>query len=167
MIETKPTFIARLMLFSIFLYAGLAKMKGMETLAHSIAILGWLPSELVNVTSFGLPFFEITCAIGLFIPISSVRKASVLGLMLILLLFTTVWLQAAITGKDLSCSCFGTDSFLSLEGKRSNIVRNIVLLAIAMTLYYQIANRMAAKPQTCSLLDVNASSTSDSPSTLG
>jgi uncharacterized membrane protein YphA (DoxX/SURF4 family) len=96
--------VARLILVSVFLAAGAAKLRGMSRTPEAMRQLG-VPSALSRLLSPVLPPLELLIAAGLV----SNRTASLASLaaVALLLIFTLVVVRAMAKHTHASCGCFG------------------------------------------------------------
>jgi uncharacterized membrane protein YphA (DoxX/SURF4 family) len=100
------SFILRLALGGVFIYASLDKIAHPAAFAQAIANYRLLPSPLVNIPAIALPWIEIIAGVllilGVFIP----------GISLVFLAMLIVFLGAMystiVRGLDISCGCFTT-----------------------------------------------------------
>jgi putative oxidoreductase len=90
---------------AVFLYAGIDKIRDPLHFSDSINAFAILPPALIDVSAFALPFFEIICAILVFLP--PTRRVGALALMLASSMFFVALLSALLRGLTLDCGCFG------------------------------------------------------------
>jgi uncharacterized membrane protein YphA (DoxX/SURF4 family) len=134
---TKPmevlSFLVRMMLGVMFLYAGI--IKAMDPAGFALAIYNYhiLPGWLVNAAAIALPSIEIMAGIslvlGLWVP------GSALIISLLLFIFTTALGFNLSRGLDIACGCFST----SASGEHITwwyLLRDSSLLASALFIFF-------------------------------
>jgi putative oxidoreductase len=131
--------ILRFLIGVIFLYAGFEKLLHPTRFAAAIAEYQILTSpSVITLASFALPSLEILCGIGLFYrQTASISAAVITGL---LLLFIGAIIYAAVRGLEITCGCFG-ESVLEGNAGFSRLMEDVVLLAIALFIYFAPAER--------------------------
>ena len=125
--------IFRLLLTAVFLWAGVAKLRGPHLFAADVAAFRLLPAGapgLALAVAYYLPWLEILCAAGLWVPR---WRPAALGVGAALLAGFTLALGSAwARGIPLDCGCFGA-------GKGTNlplaIGRNLLLLGVGAALW--------------------------------
>ncbi|MGO9060618.1 MAG: MauE/DoxX family redox-associated membrane protein [Candidatus Binataceae bacterium] len=95
-----------LALATVFIYAGIDKIRDPLQFADSIYAFGILPAAFVNLLAMGLPVFEIACGLVLLPP--STRRVGALALALTSVVFFLALLSALLRGLTLDCGCFGS-----------------------------------------------------------
>ncbi|HNR12503.1 MAG TPA: MauE/DoxX family redox-associated membrane protein [Thermodesulfobacteriota bacterium] len=96
--------VGRLVLGSIFVYAGWDKINDPEAFAEAIHNYRILPVASINLVAIVLPWIELVCGAllvaGVFTGGSSLLIAALLGSFLLALI------SALVRGLDISCGCF-------------------------------------------------------------
>jgi len=92
-------------LATVFLYAGIDKIRDPLQFADSVAAFAILPQFLITPLALSLPPFEIACGFLLLWP--PTRRVGALAVALISLVFFTALLSALLRGLTLDCGCFG------------------------------------------------------------
>lgn len=129
----RPAF--RLVLTAVFLWAGVSKLRGPNLFATDIAAFRLLPADdvapgLALAVAYYLPWLEILCAAGLWLPR---WRTAALGVGTALLVGFTLALGSAwARGIALNCGCFGGGESTNLP---LAIGRNLVLLGICALLW--------------------------------
>ena len=96
---------ARLLVASVFLMAGAAKLAQRQTFARDVQQYRLLPSVLARGYAFVLPWVELLVAVSLF---SGVLARAAAGLALLLLLSFVFAVTSAMKRRlNLTCQCFG------------------------------------------------------------
>lgn len=132
---------ARWALAAVFAYAGILKMQDPASFASAIAHFKILPVQLVSLVALGLPPFEIFSAALL--AVGPWKRLGAFNILVLCLVFLAALVSAAARGIELNCSCFG-----SARGEPVGvaIMRDIVLLAVALVLYWKLS-RSPGKPE--------------------
>jgi putative oxidoreductase len=95
-----------LTLATVFIYAGIDKIRDTLQFADSIYAFGILPAAFISLLAMGLPVFEIACGLVLLGPSS--RRVGALAVALTSMVFFLALLSALLRGLTLDCGCFGT-----------------------------------------------------------
>lgn len=120
-------FAARVLLGTIFLLAGLAKMRDQHSLTADVEAFTRLPPGFARLVASGLPVLEVVLAVLL---LAGLVPVIAFGLTTaVLLAFTAVVMLNVAAGRRVSCACFGS----SRNGPvgPSTVVRNLALVAAA------------------------------------
>ena len=100
----------RVVLTAVFLWAGLAKLRGPNLFAADIAAFRLLPAGVPGLAlgvAYYLPWLEILCAVGLW---TGRWRGAALGVGAGLLTVFTLGLASAwVRGIHLDCGCFGAN----------------------------------------------------------
>ncbi len=113
---------SRLILGGVLLYAGVSKVFDPGALAASIRSYELpLPEGFVTLWAHALPLLEI-----------------LLGLYLLIGLFSVVLIQGAVRGLEVDCGCFGSTTTTTGEASSLwvDVMRDLGLLALALQLVY-------------------------------
>ena len=124
--------VLRWVLAAVFIYAGATKMASPQQFSDSIATFAILPDSLINLMALGLPPFEIIA--GLAIVTGFQRRAAILGLMGLTLIFIFALSCAIIRGLPVDCGCFGSGK-ASVSGAWIALGRDFLIVACAGFLY--------------------------------
>ena len=130
----------RLILGVTFIYASIGKIVDPSEFSSAIHNFGITPIYIENIIALYLPWIELIIGFGLILGIF--YRASLNIVIVLLIVFTLLILQAYLLGKSMDCGCFIHE--MSLE-KRSEvrahmlnrIVQDIILLAMAAFLKYR------------------------------
>ena len=100
------SFVLRLVVGGIFVYAGVVKIFDPAKFANDVANYQLLPSALVNFVAITLPWVEtvvgILMVMGFWLPGSALVITGLMGVFLVAIG------QALARGLDIRCGCFGT-----------------------------------------------------------
>jgi len=124
-------FIARLILGSIFIYAGVLKMYSPLEFADNIAAYQLLPASMINPLALSLPFFEVIC--GLLVLTGFHIRIGAMGIFIMLLVFMGAIATAIKKGLLIDCGCFGGHSWFE-SNLWVALVRNGMLLLLAVVI---------------------------------
>ena len=91
---------------TVFIYAGIDKIRDPLQFADSIYAFGILPAVFINLLAMGLPVFEI--ASGLLLLAPSTKRVGALAVALTSMVFFLALLSALLRGLTLDCGCFGS-----------------------------------------------------------
>jgi putative oxidoreductase len=94
-----------LLLASVFIYAGLDKMRDPLQFADSVAGFGILPTFLIIPFALALPPFEVLCSLVMIA--TPTRRVAALALTLVTAMFFIALASALARGLTLDCGCFG------------------------------------------------------------
>jgi uncharacterized membrane protein YphA (DoxX/SURF4 family) len=127
------SFVLRLVVGGIFVYAGVVKILDPAGFATDVANYRVLPLVLVNFVAITLPWVEtvvgILMVMGFWLPGSALVITGLMGV------FLAAIGQALARGLDIRCGCFGT-----IEGGKMDaltLVRDIALFVCAAWLYWR------------------------------
>lgn len=120
--------LVRVILATIFLWSGLAKLIDPASFAVIIEAFGLIPESLTMQIAVGLPVLEILLAIGLLLDISG-SLTIITGL---LFMFMAILIYGILIGLDVDCGCFGSEIF---HGLRPTLYRDIMMMMGVVYLY--------------------------------
>ena len=125
---------ARLILGSVFIYAGIVKMSSPLEFADHIAAYQLLPADMSNLMALALPPFEIIC--GLLVLTGFHIRIGAIGISIMLLVFMAAIATALKRGLHIDCGCFGGNSWLE-SNLWLALAHNGALLLLAVFIYRQ------------------------------
>ena len=127
------SFVLRLVVGGIFVYAGVVKILDPAQFANDVANYRLLPSVLVNFVAITLPWVETVAGIlmvmGFWLPGSALVITGLMGVFLVAIG------QALARGLDINCGCFGT-----IEGGKIDaltLARDVTLFVCAAWLCWR------------------------------
>jgi uncharacterized membrane protein YphA (DoxX/SURF4 family) len=127
------SFVLRLVVGGIFVYAGVVKILDPAQFANDVANYRLLPSALVNFVAITLPWVETVAGIlmvmGFWLPGSALVITGLMGIFLIAIG------QALARGLDISCGCFGTIEAGKMDAM--TLVRDVALFFFAAWLLWR------------------------------
>jgi len=118
------SFIARLVLGGLFIFAGTAKIYDPGTFAVELDRYQLIPWKICVTIAYYLPWVEFLAGLSLFL--KSFERGALLLITLLLSVFTLALASAMVRGLNIDCGCFG-NAFAS-TGTILPILRNLVLL---------------------------------------
>ena len=135
------SWMARLILAAVFIYAAILKIGSPLDFADSIAAYQLLPAAAINILALGLPIFELVCGIlvltGLFL------RVGTLGILAMLGIFTVAIITALIRGLNIDCGCFGSHSWLD-SSPWIALIRDLILIGLSLLVYrHQFRSKMS------------------------
>jgi uncharacterized membrane protein YphA (DoxX/SURF4 family) len=119
----------RLFIGALFVYTGTTKLFDTAGFAQSIAAYGILPAVLLPCAAVGLPAVELVAGLGTLFN----RRWALLGVLAMMILFTSVLGYGVAAGLEIDCGCFGTEegasaaqsgpaSILDIPGEEGSIL---------------------------------------------
>lgn len=105
-VRNRLVLLASLVVGGVFIYAGVTKIGDPLHFADSINAFAILPPALIDPLALGLPFYEVICAVLVFLP--PTRRVGALALTLASVMFFVALLSALLRGLTLDCGCFGS-----------------------------------------------------------
>lgn len=120
---------ALVILSGFFLFAGASKLLDPATFSHDIAAYRMMPPLFSWIFALWIPWIEVFAALALWW--QGLRRAGVLVLGGLLLVFQVALIGAALRGLDISCGCLGS-AFDT--GILFAFLRNLVLLGLIAAL---------------------------------
>ena len=128
--------VLRLVVAGTFIMAALPKIQ--DPVAFTAAIQGFqvINGTLAQWIAIFLPWFELVIGVGLLVP--ALRRASGLGIAILLFSFIGLHASAWTRGLDVACGCFGTEMEPTTD-YRLLILRNLLLLIATVWLIWRDA----------------------------
>jgi len=124
----------RLILGGFFVVAGFLKCVDPAAFQQEILAYQIVGYPLSFVAAYFLPFIEI--ALGLGVVVGWKLRFALIGIAVLLLVFITALSWTWFQGIDIHCGCLGKIDFI--EGQPAAIVRDLVLLAMAIYLHLKM-----------------------------
>lgn len=133
----------RILLGTVFVYAGWQKIFDPASFAQSIANYQLLPALWGNLAALFLPWLELVCGLTL---ISGWKmRAGALLITILLLIFMGALALSLYRGIDIHCGCF------SVEGPPSNLyidlLRDGIMLAMSAVVLFRSELKQRFVPQ--------------------
>jgi uncharacterized membrane protein YphA (DoxX/SURF4 family) len=118
---------ARVLIGSLLVAAGLAKIGAPKSFALQIENYNFVPIGYENLIAITLPWIEVVGGLGLVLGVHA-RSAAWLALGL-LVVFDVVLISALARGLDITCGCFGTATGARVGMTR--LAENLALTGVA------------------------------------
>lgn len=133
----------RLVLGGLFVFAAVVKLSNPQGFADAIlAFKTGLPKHLAQLATFALPWCELLAGLCLIVGLWARSAAGLIAVMLVAFLGGIV--SVMVRGLDVECGCFGKFEIPCTGGVGvCHLVRNVVLLAMAVAIAWRGAGRMA------------------------
>jgi len=141
---SSPSFLILLGRYALglaFVVASVSKLLDPVEFALSVHRYAILPEALVLPTANLLPWLELIAGVCLLF-VRRYREAAAVVMLTLLLGFTAALIVAKLRGLDAPCGCFG-GFWKQLQTTESSIVRNAVLIGIAVLVFVDSANAEA------------------------
>lgn len=125
----------RVILGSIFIYAGATKLMDVGGFANAIDGYGLVSWKIANLIARVLPVVEILAGLGLFFDV----RGSLGTIVVQLLGFMGVLVYAIAKGLDVDCGCFGpNDPGAGSEGGLwGTLIRDMLMFGACLMMYLQ------------------------------
>jgi uncharacterized membrane protein YphA (DoxX/SURF4 family) len=126
----------------VFLVAGGLKVIDPQSSVAAVRAYRLLPSSLVTLVGWGLPFAEI--ALGVLLLAGVATRLVAVASAVLLLVFIAAVTSAAARGLSIDCGCFGGggDVAPGQTAYGTEIVRDVGLLLLAAWLVWQPRSRL-------------------------
>jgi uncharacterized membrane protein YphA (DoxX/SURF4 family) len=126
----------------VFLVAGGLKVIDPQSSVAAVRAYRLLPSSLVTIVGWGLPFAEI--ALGVLLLAGIATRLVAVASAVLLLVFIAAVTSAAARGLSIDCGCFGGggDVAPGQTAYGTEIVRDVGLLLLAAWLVWQPRSRL-------------------------
>ena len=123
----------RLILSAFFVVAGVLKIKDPQALTTAIETYQVLPYSLSFLLALFLPWLELFAGLG--VAFRKLYGGSLFMLTVLLVVFIIALTQGWIRDLDVTCGCFGSADHENQTNYAWLIVRDLLLILIAYTLW--------------------------------
>jgi hypothetical protein len=123
----------RVILAGFFIVAGALKIWDPKSLTAAIETYQVLPYSLSLLLALFMPWLELLAGLGVLF--KKLYSGSLLLLSLLLILFVLALAQGWFRGLDVTCGCFGSAAHDNQTNYAWLILRDLVLLLVAGTLW--------------------------------
>jgi uncharacterized membrane protein YphA (DoxX/SURF4 family) len=132
---------ARIVLGGVFLVAGGLKVIDPQSSVAAVRAYELLPTSLVTIVGWGLPFAEIALGLLLLAGVATRVVAAATAVLLLVFIFGVV--SAAARGLSIDCGCFGGGGQVApgQTAYGAELVRDLGLLLLAVWLVWQPRSR--------------------------
>lgn len=135
------SYVSRVVLGGVFLYAGVAKVFDPGGLASSIRAYELsLPEWFVSLAAHSLPLLEIL--LGFYLVVGLFTKTAAWTANFLTILFILALLQGAVRGLEIDCGCFGSTSG-SPSSLWLDVLRDLGFLVLGLQLAFAPAGRFS------------------------
>ncbi len=114
----------RLILGSIFIYAGLVKISDPKTFAAIISQYGLIPEVFLPPVAIGLPLIEFLAGVGLIFNI----RGSITVIFGLLIMFIFVLWYGILRELNIDCGCFTTEELEGINSLKQAFYRDIIMI---------------------------------------
>ena len=125
------TFIVRLFVGGVFVYASFYKIIHPGDFAKSIWYYHMVPGELINLIALILPWWELVA--GLCLISGVLYRGAVWSMFLMLVIFMIALLSAWMRGLDIECGCFKASQNAGDEAL-DTLIRDVGLMVLVVWL---------------------------------
>ncbi len=130
---------ARLILGATFIYAAYPKIMAPAEFAKLIYGYDLFPPVTINFIAIVIPFIELITGTTIIIGIYTRSSALIINLMLVL--FILIISINLIRGHEFDCGCFSVQSDRIPDSPSFMLVRNLVLLALGIFIFWSGSGR--------------------------
>lgn len=128
------SFILRLYIGGLFIYASIHKIIHPDIFALDIATYDILPLSLVNLMAIILPYIEVVS--GILIIIGPFQKEAALMISAMMTMFLIALIIAIYKGINASCGCFASQSIEEDPISYRTVIRDLIWLFIAIYIFF-------------------------------
>ena len=123
--------IIRLVIGSVFIYAGFIKLIDPKAFAKVISQYDIVPDILLPVFAIGLPAAEFLAGLGLVLNI----RGSLMVIFNLLVIFIMILGYGIFNNMDIDCGCFGTEEINARNSLKQALFRDLFMIVAACYLY--------------------------------
>jgi uncharacterized membrane protein YphA (DoxX/SURF4 family) len=131
LLSPKLDLIIRLVIGSVFIYAGFIKLIDPKAFAKVISQFDIVPDILLPAVAIGLPAAELLAGLGLILNI----KGSLAVIFNLLVVFIMVLGYGIFNNMDIDCGCFSTEEINARNSLKQALFRDLFMIAAACYLY--------------------------------
>jgi uncharacterized membrane protein YphA (DoxX/SURF4 family) len=125
--------IVRLVIGSVFIYAGFIKLTDPAAFAKLIAQYDILPDILLAPFAIGLPLLEFLAGLGLLFNL----KDSLAVIFILLVLFSSVLGYGIFNNLNIDCGCLSLEEVKGLSSLKHAFYRDLVMIGVVLFLILQ------------------------------
>jgi len=122
---------ARVVLGTVFVYAGFIKLIDPKAFAVSISQYDIVPQILLAPVAIGLPALEFFAGIALIMNI----RGSLTVILSLLFLFVSVLGYGILNNLNIDCGCFSEEDIKGFNSLRIAFYRDLIMIAMASYIY--------------------------------
>jgi len=131
LLSPKLDLIIRLIIGSVFIYAGFIKLIDPKAFAKVISQYDIVPDILLPVVAIGLPAAEFLAGLGLVLNI----RGSLMVISNLLVIFIMVLGYGIFNNMDIDCGCFSTEEINARNSLKQALFRDLFMVVAACYLY--------------------------------
>lgn len=131
LLSPKLDLIIRLVIGSVFIYAGFIKLIDPKAFAKVISQYDIVPDILLPVVAIGLPAVELLAGLGLVLNI----RGSLAVIFNLLIVFIMVLGYGIFNNMDIDCGCFSSEEVNARNSLKQALFRDIFMIVAACYLY--------------------------------
>jgi uncharacterized membrane protein YphA (DoxX/SURF4 family) len=131
LLSPKLDLIVRLVIGSVFIYAGFIKLIDPKAFAKLISQYDIVPDSLLPVVAIGLPAVEFLAGLGLVLNI----RGSLAVIFNLLVVFIMVLGYGIFNDMNIDCGCFSTEEINAHNSQKQALFRDFFMIAAACYLY--------------------------------
>ena len=131
LLSPKLDLIIRLVIGSVFIYAGFIKLIDPKAFAKVISQYDIVPDILLPAVAIGLPATELLAGLGLVLNI----RGSLTVIFNLLVIFIMVLGYGIFNNMDIDCGCFSTDEINARNSLKQALFRDLFMIVAACYLY--------------------------------
>jgi uncharacterized membrane protein YphA (DoxX/SURF4 family) len=131
LLSPKLDLIIRLVIGSVFVYAGFIKLIDPKAFAKVISQYDIVPDILLPAVAIGLPAAEFLAGLGLVLNV----RGSLAVIFNLLIVFIMVLGYGIFNNMDIDCGCFSTEEINSRNSLKQALFRDLFMILAACYLY--------------------------------
>jgi len=131
LLSPKLDLIVRLVIGSVFIYAGFIKLIDPKAFAKLISQYDIVPDSLLPVFAIGLPATEFLAGLGLVLNI----RGSLMVIFNLLIVFIMVLGYGIFNDMNIDCGCFSTEEINAHNSLKQALFRDLFMIVAACYLY--------------------------------
>ena len=131
LLSPKFDLIIRLVIGSVFIYAGFIKLIDPKAFAKIISQYDIVPDILLPAVAIGLPAAEFLAGLGLVLNI----RGSLAVIFNLLVIFIMILGYGIFNNMDIDCGCFSTEEINARNSLKQALFRDLFMIVAACYLY--------------------------------
>jgi uncharacterized membrane protein YphA (DoxX/SURF4 family) len=125
------SFLVRLGLGIVFIYAGVVKLSDPKAFARIISQYNLIPDPLLPLTAIGLPALEVLAGIGVILGL----RGSLHLMFSLLVFFVFILWYGILSNLDVDCGCFSAEDLKHQAGLWQAFYRDWIMIGAVIFLY--------------------------------
>ena len=127
----------RIILGSVFIYAGFIKLIDPKAFARVISLYDIVPENLLPFIAIGLPAIEFLAGLGLVLNV----RGSLTTIFALLLMFSAVLAYGILHDLNIDCGCFTPEEINQRDGLKVALYRDLIMIGGAFWLFLSKLSR--------------------------